>query len=106
MLPVKQCGIGQGFAVLIISRSGVFVCLSGLRLYVPVNNFPVMSGRIHRFLGITSSFWEVNLSCSRIQHGQFFIVVSFSQLKTFTDFFSSGINSGSRSIVNMDGVIA
>ena len=26
----------------------------GLRLYVPVNNFSVMSGRSHRFLGITS----------------------------------------------------
>ena len=28
-----------------------------------------MSGRSHRFLGITSTFWEVNVSCSRIQHG-------------------------------------
>ena len=28
----------------------------GLRLYVPVNNFSVMSGRSHRFLGITSTF--------------------------------------------------
>ena len=25
-------------------------CLFGLRLYVPVNNFSVMSGRSHRFL--------------------------------------------------------
>ena len=41
-----------------------FVCLFGLRLYVPVNNFSVMSGRSHRFLGITSTFWEVNVSCS------------------------------------------
>ena len=40
----------------------------GLRFYVPVNNFSVMSGRSHRFLGITSTFWEVNVSCSRIQH--------------------------------------
>ena len=30
--------------------------LFGLRLYVPVNNFSVMSGRSHRFLGITSTF--------------------------------------------------
>ena len=45
------------------------VCLFGLRLYVPVNNFSVMSERSHRFLGITSTFWEVNVSCSRIQHG-------------------------------------
>ena len=29
-----------------------------------------MSGRSHRFLGIyTSTFWEVNVSCSRIQNG-------------------------------------
>ena len=49
---------------------GMFVfCLFGLRLYVPVNNFSVMSGRSHRFLGITSTFWEVNVSCSRIQQG-------------------------------------
>ena len=39
----------------------------GLRLYFPVNNFSVMSGRSHRFLGITSIFWEVNVSCSRIE---------------------------------------
>ena len=40
-----------------------------LRIYVPVNNFSVMSGRSHRFLGIKSTFWEVDVSCSRIQHG-------------------------------------
>ena len=45
------------------------VCLFGLRLYVPVNNFSVMSGRSHCFLGITNTYWEVNVSCSRIQHG-------------------------------------
>ena len=28
----------------------------GLRLFVPVNNFSVMSGRSHRFLCITSPF--------------------------------------------------
>ena len=44
-------------------------CLFGLRLYVSVNNFSVLSGRIHRFQGITSTFGEVNVSCSRIQHG-------------------------------------
>ena len=48
---------------------GLFVCLFGLRLYVTVNNFSVMSGRSHRFLGITTTFWEVNVFCSRIQHG-------------------------------------
>ena len=45
------------------------IVLFGLRFYVPVNNFSVMSGRSHRFLGITSTFWEVNVSCSTIQHG-------------------------------------
>ena len=40
-----------------------------LRLNVPVNNFSVMSGRSHHFLGITSSFRGVNVSCSRTQHG-------------------------------------
>ena len=33
----------------------------------PSQHFSVMSGRNHRFLGI--NFWEVNVSCSRIQHG-------------------------------------
>ena len=33
-----------------------------LMLNVPVNNFPVMSGRSHGFLGITSSFRGVNVS--------------------------------------------
>ena len=34
-------------------------CLFELRLYVSVYNFSVMPGRSHRFLGITSTFWEV-----------------------------------------------
>ena len=38
-------------------------------LSVTVNNFSVMSGRSHRFLSIPSTFWEVNVSCSRAQHG-------------------------------------
>ena len=33
-----------------------------LRLNVPVNNFSVMSGRSHHFLGITSTFLGVNVS--------------------------------------------
>ena len=42
----------------------------GLLLNVLVNNFSVMLGRCHRFLGIiTSTFWGVNMSCSRTQHG-------------------------------------
>ena len=36
---------------------------------VPVNNFSVMLGRSHRFLGITSTFLGVNMPCSRTQHG-------------------------------------
>ena len=31
--------------------------------------FSVMLGRSHRFLGITSTFWGVNVPCSRTQHG-------------------------------------
>ena len=38
-------------------------------LDVSVNNFSVMSGRGHRFLGFTMYFWEVNVYCSRTQHG-------------------------------------
>ena len=54
---------------LILAQKCMFVCLFGLRLYVTVNNFSVISGRSHHFLVITSTFWEVNVSCSRIQHG-------------------------------------
>ena len=36
----------HGFSVF-----NIFVCLFVLRLNVPVNNFSVMSGRSHRFLG-------------------------------------------------------
>ena len=38
-------------------------------LNVPVNNFSVMLGRSHCFLGITSNFGGVNMPCSRTQHG-------------------------------------
>ena len=34
-----------------------------LILNVPVNNFSVMLGRSHRFLGITSTFRVVNVPC-------------------------------------------
>ena len=57
---IKPCGCKQNLYLF---------CLFGLRLYVSVNNFSVMSGRSHRFPGITSTFGEVNVSCSRIQHG-------------------------------------
>ena len=36
--------------------SGEFVCVEAYN--VPVNNFSVMSGWSHRFLGITSTFGE------------------------------------------------
>ena len=35
----------------------------------PGKQFLVMLGRGHRFLGITSTFWGVNVPCSRTQHG-------------------------------------
>ena len=44
------------------------VCLFVLGLNIQVNNFSVMSGRSHYFLGITSTFWS-KVSCSRTQHG-------------------------------------
>ena len=40
-----------GLYWLIIPRYGVHIYLVVLRLNVPVNNFSVMSGRSHRFLG-------------------------------------------------------
>ena len=36
-------------------KFGAFVCLFVFSLNVPVNNFSVMSGRGHRFLGFTST---------------------------------------------------
>ena len=53
----------------VLANSAIFLGEGGLRFYIPVNNFSVMSGQSHRFLGITSTFWEVKVSCSRIQHG-------------------------------------
>ena len=41
----------------------------GLMLNVAVNNFSVILRRSHRFLGVTSTFLGVNMSCSRTQHG-------------------------------------
>ena len=43
-----------------------FIWVEALR---PNQHFSVMSGRSHRALGITSTFWEVNVSCSRIHYG-------------------------------------
>ena len=44
------------------TTSNLSIGLVLLRLNVPVNNFSVMSGRSHRFLGITSTFRGVNVS--------------------------------------------
>ena len=38
-----------------VNKTYVFVCLFVLRLNAPANNFSVMSGRIQRFLGLTST---------------------------------------------------
>ena len=47
----------------------LFLFLFFLFLFnVPVNNFSVMLRRSRLFLGITSTFWGVNVSCSRKQH--------------------------------------
>ena len=40
-----------------------------LRLNVPVNNFSVISGRSHRFLGKLPVLSGSKVSCSRTQHG-------------------------------------
>ena len=44
-------------------------CLLDLILYIPVNNFSVMSGQV--FLGQTSTKQWINVSCSREQHSDF-----------------------------------
>ena len=49
-----KAGVPHGSILIIFSihkRYSLFVCLFVLRLNVPVNNFSVMSGRSHRFLG-------------------------------------------------------
>ena len=54
----------MGFDILrfmcdLVLHGSVFVCVYGLRLYIPVNIFSVMSGWSHCFLDITSSILEV-----------------------------------------------
>ena len=44
------------------SRDAAHFFLFVLMLNVPVNNFSVILGRSHRFLGITSTFQGVNVS--------------------------------------------
>ena len=55
--------------VWIWSSGVVWDCLFVLRLNVPVNNFSVMSGRSHRFLGNKPVLSGSKVSCSRTQHG-------------------------------------
>ena len=50
-------------------HNGSMFGLVFIRLNVPVNNFSVMLGRSHHFLGITSTFQGVNCLCSRTQYG-------------------------------------
>ena len=66
--PVRFVGPGRKPRRPVFSQRGTFglVCLM---LNVPVHNFSVMLGRSHSFLGITSTFLGVNMSCSRTQHG-------------------------------------
>ena len=45
----------------------LFLVLFVLMLNIPVNNFSVMSGRSHRFLGITSTFRGVNVSLLKVR---------------------------------------
>ena len=77
----------------------MFVNLVYLMLNVPVNNFSVMLGWGHCFLGNTSTFWGVNMSCSRTQHsdpsgGVFvndFFYCKYSITNTlYTDYFFVG----------------
>ena len=58
--------------------------LFGLRLYVPVNNFSVMSGRSHRFLGITSTFWAVrrNTGTHRKHRNTLIVITNSNHQKT------------------------
>ena len=58
--PVFQC-LQQG-------RTQVFVLVC-LMLNILINNFSVMLGQSQGFLGITSTFWGVNMSCLRTQNG-------------------------------------
>ena len=44
----------------------MLISLVLLRLNVPVNNFSVMSGQSHRFLGSTSTFRGINVSLLKV----------------------------------------
>ena len=68
MIEVCSCFYDVVFIMPNISL-GFVGWLVDLILNVPVNNFSVILGRSHRFLGITSTFWGVNVPCSRTQHG-------------------------------------
>ena len=55
-----------------------------LRFNVPVNNFSVMSGLSHCFLGITSTFWEVNILLKdKDVEGLYYLVVKTEVLISF-----------------------
>ena len=52
-------------------EGGMKVCINRFAFLfnVPVNNFSVILGRSHRFLGINKYFWIIKVSCSSALHG-------------------------------------
>ena len=48
---------------------GFVLVLLRFRFNVPVNNFLVMSGQSHCFMGVTVLFGKKMCLCSRTQHG-------------------------------------
>ena len=65
----------------------------GLSLYVPVNNFSVMSGQSHRFLGITSIYYFIFI---------YFFYFFFIFLFFFIFFFFFGGGGGAKRILLKD----
>ena len=59
----------NSFSTLRLYDCVVIKWLVVLRLNVPVNNFSVMSGRSHRFLGNEPVLSGSKVSCSRTHHG-------------------------------------
>ena len=57
--------VGMCGGVYVVVVCVVMVWLVGLQFDVPVNNFSVMLGRSHRFLGIYQYLGELKVSCSR-----------------------------------------
>ena len=78
--PIKNGLTDAEYTIRLPMRPGeLIILLVCLMLNVPVNYFSVMLGRSHRFLGITSTFGGVNMSCYN------YSVKSFSDLELQTD---------------------